>query len=252
MTILLSNDTNQSTRQIKIKPVHLLTNQTSTTDELARMQTDVNEEVHKAQAQLEHIKVESEELLRQAREQINKEKELWQHERQSYIEEAKKLGYEEGFSTGEKESRSKYQTDLEKANQIITAARRDYHSLIDENEEAILTLAIHTAEKIMKQMINQHPTSFLPIIKSAIKELKDQSIISIYLHPNQFEFVLQHKDELKSILENDAKLSFYVNEELDEYGCKIKHPFGQMDAGIDTQLQELRQVLYEIVGEKNQ
>ncbi|MFB4475144.1 hypothetical protein ACDI16_19880, partial [Oceanobacillus caeni] len=67
--------------------------------------------------------------------------------------------------------------------------------------------------------IEEDSNAFFDIIKIAIKELQDQSDISIYLHPNKYSFVLDHKQELTQLLENNLKLSIYVKEELDVNAC---------------------------------
>ncbi|MFB4475339.1 flagellar assembly protein FliH, partial [Oceanobacillus caeni] len=58
-----------------------------------------------------------------------------------------------------------------------------------------------------------------------------------------------HKQELTQLLENNLKLSIYVKEELDVNACIVEHPFGQIDASIDTQLSQIKQILQDVVQE---
>lgn len=254
VTTSLSNSSiRNESRQIKIKPISLQRNDQPKSElEAASKQETLLQEIEQAQIQLKELKNQSQQLLEETEAEIESKKQAWETEKQTYIEAASKQGFSQGYTDGESKSLAKYKSDLEKANQIIDTARKDYQALIEDNVDTILEIALHTAEKITKQKIDEEPNSFLEIINAAIKELKDQSVISIYLHPNQYESVVQHKEELVTIIEKDAKLALYVTDEVEDYGCMIKHPFGQINASVDTQLQEIRQILFEVSEENRQ
>lgn len=245
VTILLSSHPNEH-RVIEIKPIQF---SKKTQDESLDEGNNLQDEIKKAKDQLQGLNDQKEILLQETKTQIEKEKNNWENEKQQYIERSKEEGYKAGFSQGEEASLAKYQHLVDKANMITDEAIKDYHATIDKSEEAILDLAIHTAENIMKQKLTDEPTSFLSLVKAAIKELKNQLVISIYLHPRNYEYVLKQKDELLLILENETKLAIYVHNDIVENGCLIEHPYGQIEAGIDTQLKQIRNVLHEITME---
>lgn len=199
-----------------------------------------------AKKELEHARKEKEKMLTDAREAIDAEKEKWQTERAHYVEQARIEGFSKGFAEGEEEGASQYQAAINNINMLIDQVRAEYDATIEKSEQAILELAIHAAEKIMKQTLSEDPGAFLHIVKAAIKELKDQSVISIHLHPENYQHVVEQKDELERILEHETRLSIYIKQEIARGGCVIEHPFGKIDAGIDTQLEEIRTVLHDI------
>ncbi|MEC5422694.1 flagellar assembly protein FliH [Virgibacillus sp. C22-A2] len=235
---------------IKIKPIEFLRKRDDHTASLS--EDSIQEELKQAHDELQNLLKEKELLVKETTAEIEAAKENWKTEKQNYIKEAEHIGYEAGYKNGKEESLEKYRHLLDKADSITKSALSDYHTTIDKNEETIIELAIHTAEKIMNQKIAEDPDAFLSIVKTAIGELKDQSVITIYLHPVNYQFVLQQKEELNQILENEAKLSIQVNEEVAENGCLIQHPFGQLDASIDTQLQQIRDALHELAMENKQ
>lgn len=191
-------------------------------------------------------------LLIETENEIVKEKELWEKQKEKLIKKAHDKGYQDGLSIGKQEGLRQYNDLINQANEIIKRATKDYHNTIEESEEMIIGLAIYTAEKVLEQKINGDPEQFLSIVSTAIKEIKDQSTISIYLHPNNYEFVVQQKDELVETLDGDTKLSIYIDQELNENDCIIEHPFGQIDASVDTQLNQIRSALVEFVLENRQ
>jgi len=109
----------------------------------------------------------------------------------------------------------------------------------------IVKLAVRSAEKVIKQQLSEHPESFLEIVKAAIHELKDHAVVSIFLHPDNYEHVLKQKDELRQLLDAETKLAIYIREDLEKNSCLIEHPYGQIDASVDTQLDQIRQALEE-------
>ncbi|API93886.1 MULTISPECIES: flagellar assembly protein FliH [Virgibacillus] len=240
-------------KQIRVKPAAaFLQNNVVNNPKQHPDKGQLNQQMMQAKQTLADLHEEQKRLMEQTQQEIEAEKQAWQEEKQKYIEAAKKEGYQAGFSLGKSESLTAYKEYLDQANQIIDSAKQDYHTLIEEHEETIMEIAIHTAEKILKQKIDANPELFLSIIKAAIKELKDQSEVALYLHPDQYTFVIQHKEELASLIEQNAKLTCYVSDEIKENGCMIKHPFGQVDVSVDTQLEEIGKVLSELAGEKKQ
>ncbi|MFD1037988.1 flagellar assembly protein FliH [Virgibacillus byunsanensis] len=251
MSNIFSNNSKLDKKVIGLKPIQFIKEEDNTETEVINQNEDIQMKVQKGYEELQQIKEQKESLLHETDAQIEEAKQKWESEKQQYIEEAKNKGYNEGFTSGKQDSLNQYKELIAKANSIVELANADYHATVEKSEETILELGIKTAEKLIKQHISQDRNSFLEIVKAAIKEIKDQSNISIYLHPDNYEYVLQQKDEICRILDTDTKVSIYINEDLEENGCLIKHPYGQIDASIDTQLIQLRQVLSEISMEQS-
>ena len=260
-TILLSNHNesfSSNKKIIQIKPPEYFLEKQSASNQTIdhnlspkEQLSHVEGKIEFAEQELERLKAEQNELLTKTHEEITKERNNWEQEKEQLIEVTKKEGYEEGVVLGKEEGKSQYKTLLHQANSIIESAQKDYFSTIDRNEETIIDLAIHTAEKILQQKISDEPEAILGLVKAAIQDIKDKSKIMIYLHPENYQYVLNQKNELLRILDNEANLSIYINEKLTENACVIEHPYGQIDASIDTQLGQIRQILHELVMEKD-
>lgn len=251
MTISLSKiigQTELSRREIKIKPIERVKKET-TTDNIVEESELLYSKLEQAKNELNQIKDEQQKLLEETKTVIQLEKDNWLTEKQEWMNEAKREGFEAGFKQGELKGIETYQESLAQANNIVDLVKVDYQKTLDRTEDVIIQLGIHTAEKILNQKLNEEPQLFLNIVKTALKEIKDQSVVSIYLHPSNYEEVLLQKEELKRMLEDNTKLSLYINEDLPEFSCVIEHPFGQIDASVDTQLESIRNILNELVME---
>lgn len=231
---------------IKIKPVQTVEKQNE----------DKHKQLHE-QSKLKHMKEELKQLeqhknkiLQEAAAQIEQEKKSWKQEKAQWIEQSKQQGYQAGFEQGKQAGIAQYEQQIDKANAIVETATKDYYTTVEASDDTIIELAIHTAEKILKNTLSNQPEAFIPIVTAAISELKDQSRLAIYLHPNNYEYVVNQKEDLMQLLDGDTALSIFIDRQLSENDCLIVHPFGQIDVGIDTQLQQIAQALQEVSGEQ--
>jgi flagellar assembly protein FliH len=238
-------------RLIKIKPVEVLRKVPEQVSEHTEKNQEVIQQKVKAmQMEIEELSQKKQTLIEQTNQTIAVEKENWQREKKDWIEEAKQEGYTAGLKKGEIAGYEEYKAKLEQANQLIDAATNQYHTIIENSDEAILQLAVNVAGKILNQQILEESSAFLGIIKGAIKEIKDQSVVTINLHPSNYDLVVQHREELVRLLEEETKLTIYIDATLAENACLIEHPFGQIDASVDTQLLKIREVLHDYLMEK--
>ena len=59
------------------------------------------------------------------------------------------------------------------------------------------------------------------------------------------------KPELEQIVGTKDLISIYVDPELKKTDCVIKHPNGQIDVSIDSQLRQVKNALFEKVMEES-
>lgn len=206
--------------------------------------------IERSKKQLASLEQQKETLLQDVKDVIEKEKKDWQVQKKEEQEIAEKTGYKIGYDQGQEEALKAVQSQLVEANKIVDSATKDYHQTVAKHELAIIQLAIATAEKIIKTKIEEVPDHFTVIIQEAIKELKDRSQVTIYVSPGDYQFIILQKEELEQLLEDGELLSIYIDQHLSRGDCTIKHPFGQLDVGIDSQLQQIRLALEEKISEK--
>jgi len=250
-TILLS-DVASNQKLIKIKPVEMIQKTLGNPVDMEEKSESLVQKIDRMQSELNDLIKKKQVLIDQTKQAIEEDKKKWEIEKKQWIESAKKEGYSAGFQQGSLEAQKQYEEKLNQANLIIDATTNDYHATIEKSDDVILQLAIQVSQKILNHTLREDPSSFIEVVKSAINEIKDQSVVTINLHPVNYEFIMQHKEELQRTLEADTKLSIYIDESLSEHACLIEHPFGQIDASIDTQLLKIREVLQDYVTEKSQ
>ena len=158
-------------------------------------------------------------------------------------DEAYKVGLEEGRESGYLE----YTGLLAEANQIVEQSKVAFKDHVESSEKTILELALVVAERILTKQLQQDANDFIPVVKQALKEMSDFKEIQIHVHPNQYEALLEQKDEIDAVLQRDTKSFIYVNEDVKEFTCMIESEKGKIDATISTQLIEMKSKLMELL-----
>ncbi|MFC7061212.1 flagellar assembly protein FliH [Halobacillus seohaensis] len=246
-----NNSTNTSSRLIEIKPVHL------PKEELDTEVVDLEEKSQLAEKMIDEAKEKAKDVeakashkLQEAQGEIQQQKEVWQQEKEELQEKAKEAGFQAGFQEGERKGFQQYSDKLEEANDLIAMATKDYHSTVASSEETIMDIAVKSAEKILNHELTTVHTSLVEVVKKAIEEVQGQPEIVLNVHPEDYPIIHSQKSELDSITEFNSTLRIYMKESIERFGCIIESPFGQINAGVGPQLQELREKLYQLVQEE--
>ncbi|SFF70438.1 flagellar assembly protein FliH [Halobacillus alkaliphilus] len=234
-----------SQRIIQIKPVEKLTPAVSMEESLSSEQELAEQKRQQAEKVLEEAREEASQLLQAAEHKIDADKKAWEEERIQLVQAAEKEGYQAGVTQGYQD----YTEKLEEANHIIAKANQSYHSIVGSSEETIVEIALRAAEKILNCHLEDHPESFSNLVKKVVKEVQEQPEIAIYVHPDQYGYLQSQAEELQRMTSLKTNLSIYVKDEMEPFSCVLETPFGRIDAGIDSQLKELREKVFRVVQE---
>ena len=182
------------------------------------------------------------------RKQAEAEKENWfQIERVSLEEDARQIGYSEGHDMGMQQGYAEMHEQILQAQKVIELAKDDYHRYLDASEKTILELSVEIANKILNAEVEEKQELFINLVRKAIKEVKEHNNIRLIIHYSKYELILSHKEELMSIMPKETDFHIYPDEELDETSCVIESSNGRIDASIDSQIQEIKRKLLELL-----
>jgi flagellar assembly protein FliH len=201
--------------------------------------------LNEAREEAARIKAESDSIKKLQHERMALEEEEWRLKLEKEAEAAKQKGYEAGFANGNAQGMEEWRTRLDEVNSFIDKTRDDYHRVIDEAEPQVVLLAIKTAEKIIGQKLSESPDTWVSLVKQLIKEAREYEEVKLYVPTGWFDLTLEHRNELKNIMQSTSALFIYPDENLKENGAVIEFPFGKIDAALDVQLKEIKEKLLE-------
>lgn len=183
---------------------------------------------------------------------------------QNEIAELKKKGYEEGFNAGMEIGKNKgYQEGFEigrlkiteevkkqnsdmvnEVSSMIENIEKEKAEIMARYENGLAVLAIGIAEKVLHQKIDANENVITKIIEDTIKDYRNVEWIKIFISGEEdVKKIKADKDLVNSLnkLSNDVKIE--VSKDVEEGGVIIETSEGIVDAGINTQLRNLKEMV---------
>lgn len=232
---------------IKVRPFYFLQNDDA--DERRNVQHFQSDEfLNDAKQEAEMLLLDAKQKAQTIAAEIQLEREHWENqEKVMFIEQAQKEGYRQGVEDGIQKGYNEIAGEIAFAKEVVESSKKDYRQHIESSETVILNLAVKVAEKIIGHQLENDEVSFLSIVKRAIKEVRDYREVQLHIHPVQYLSILSHKEELMAIFPKDTELYIFPDDELEENSCIIESEKGRMDASVDSQLQEIKVKLTELL-----
>lgn len=232
---------------ISIKSITGITANKNEAESPAENSKDYLKIINDAQAEAENIvekaKRQSEEILSA----VYDEKAAFENERQQAFMKASEEGFNYGREEGHKAGFKEYTDKILDAEKIIDAAKTDYLSYIESAEEVILRLALKAAEKVVGKSLEENQDLFISFIKNSLYEAREAERVNLLVHPDQYQLLLESKQELEAVFPRETSLHIYPNTEVKADGCILETPSGRIDAGVTSQLEELKIKLVEML-----
>lgn len=216
---------------------------------IAEREQAMDERVKEAEIQVAVLHGEAEEerdrLLSEAQTQIENDR-----------AEARAAGHAEGFAAGHAEGEAAVREEMaelicttnaqaEKTLRDAHDAMRDY---LMQAEEDIVSIAMTAVERILPQHFIDVPQMVLPIVRDAILRVKDQKEVIVHVPPDSYDFVLMARYELRGLLTaGDTNLTITSDEAMKPGDCLVETPNGSVDARLQTQIEQLKKAVREVM-----
>lgn len=203
-----------------------------------------------AEEQIRHAMTEIEQLKQNALTEIDQ----WWIERRDQdaqlIDEIKQTAYQKGFEEGTQEAKDQvfanYEEMLSEAEQILKQSYSLKNEIILEAEPFLIELSTAIAEKILNRQLTLAPEWTVEYIQNILARRREKGSIALCVSPKQFQYIQDAREELLLAIDSQAELQIIPDSTVQDHGCVIRSEFGSIDARIDTQLKEIKNVLQAI------
>lgn len=214
-----------------------------------KIEASLSSKVEAARQEAQAVLAKAQSEYKEMRNKMREEEEAAQKKREQIYEQKAAEGFEKGFAEGKEEGRRTFSEKVDQANNAIDNANQVYKDYLAQAEPAILELAMKVAEKIIGASLRENEDEWLSLVKSALKDVRDQRTIKITVPPAWFGVLSDHYPELAAFVQ-DAKLLLYADADMDDNDCTIETPFGKIDASVDSQLAVIKARLSELMEEQ--
>ena len=217
-------------------------------EEIGRKEKIVEEnlrEVEATKAQVEQLQRDAQDAKAEAERIV----EDTRKEAEELLEKVHKDGYDEGYKEGKeqgiKDGREHIEDELkeivrqanDKAQKTIQDAKELTAEYFIRAEDDIVKIVMMAIEKIIPQHFLDVPQTVLPVVREAIRHVRDQKEIKIHVDPDSYDLILTARPEFQAMLTDGTALLEVVSDEALKAGdCVIETTNGGVDARLSTQL----------------
>ena len=171
-------------------------------------------------------------------------------------EDARREGHEEGYRQGHEEGEKAARDELAdiirqanaKAEKTLLDAKEQTSDYFIKAEDDIVEILMMSIEKILPQHFLDVPQVVLPVVREAIKRVRDQKEIKVHVEPDSYDLILMARGEFQSMLtDGTAVLEIISDETLKPGDCVIETPNGGVDARLLTQIELMKDAIKSVL-----
>ncbi len=155
-------------------------------------------------------------------------------------------GYDEGFEKAFADSNNDLAKLAEKLKKILAETINKRNEIIDVAEAQVIDVAILIAKRVVKMLTERDKGIVIRNIQEALRRIKGRTKITIRVNIDDLEVSARHKDEFYQMLDKIEGVTVLEDPNVDVGGCMIETDFGDIDARINTQLNEIETAIKEV------
>jgi flagellar assembly protein FliH len=168
------------------------------------------------------------------------------------LEQIREEAYNEGFATGEKdgfhsgqlkgqqEAKTKLEARMAELEALMTQLMEPMQDQDDQIEDMLLKLVETMVRQVVQRELTTDSSQITKVLRGALKALPmGAENIRIYLNPVDF-------DAAKALRErHEEKWRLLEDDQLLPGGCRLETEHSQLDATLETRLQQITEQLFE-------
>lgn len=159
---------------------------------------------------------------------------------QEEADQIKESAAKEGYKAGLEEARNDILDLRESITDFISAKKEVFEYIAPD----ILEISVEIARKIIKKELEQDPQAIITMILEVMENLsKDETKITIRVNPMQADLVREELPKALSAKGTEARITVTADDSVETGGCVFLTSNGIIDAGLDTQLEILKEAL---------
>ena len=194
----------------------------------SRAETEAGETIRAAQAR-------ADELITAAQKQVSDiEKDAYQR------------GEEQGRVEGWEDGRAEAERIIDRLHIIVAKAIDRRNEILVESESQLVGLVLNIAKKVVKVLTENQRNVVVNNVLQALRKLKSKTDVVIRVNIIDLKVTTEHIKEITSRIERVGNVSVLEDAAVDPGGCIIETDFGEIDARIASQLQEIEDKILEV------
>jgi len=163
-------------------------------------------------------------------------------ERKAAHEESRESGKAEGYAEGKAE----VDRLIERTQTVLERAQDKRAEILGETEKQIIDLVLLIARKVIKVISENQRNVIISNVIESLRKIKSKGDIIIRVNLADLKLATEHKEDFIRLVEKPQSLQIVEDTSVDSGGCIIETDFGEIDARISSQLNEMENKILEI------
>lgn len=183
---------------------------------------------------------------------------LADEKRQQIYTEAKTEGYNEGYSEGHKkgyddgnsEGVNAYDELKDEVTKTLIELDEKRENLASEVEKDMVDLVIDIVSNITYNAFELREDLLTVLVRRGINNATIQNKVSIKVSEFDYDAVVKNFDEFTKLVDSSKEIEVLKDFSLQKNDCLLETEFGNINCGLDEQLNSIRESLYLILNDK--
>jgi len=209
-------------------------------------ETAAFDEVKRKTNQAQKIRQDAEDqaakIIAEAEKRVSELQATAQEKLEAAEKEAAKKGREEGYQEG----RAEVARLVDRLHTILDRAMDKRSEILEDAESQVVELVLLMTKKVVKVISENQKSVVVQNISQSLRKLKTKSDVVIRVNMADLELATEHIKDFVQMTENAKRITVIEDTTVDKGGCIIETDFGEIDARIASQLNELEEKILEV------
>lgn len=162
------------------------------------------------------------------------------------IREAYEEGFRRGIEAGKKEFLESVETSAHALRRAAVETESAKTALIQRFEQEVLEVSRVIVQRILHREARSDKTSILKVLRAVLDHLNDKRKLSVHVNPRDVEILRREQKDILDTLVGMEQMELVPDENVAQGGCLVETESAFVDAQLDTQLNRILDVLWEI------
>lgn len=157
--------------------------------------------------------------------------------------EVKKAGFLEGYQCGHSQAMEEVRTQLEELSLLMQQIEKEKEEILLKHEAGLKEFGLTVAEKIIDTELQAGDSAFLALYRQAVQDLQAKDWVKVTVSDAEAKFATTHRQMLQRMVRGAQTIKVDVLPGAPRGTCVVETSQSIVDAGVETQLSCLREVL---------
>ena len=207
---------------------------------------EIKKSRNEAQKNLQEAKDSSDAIIADARERASAMVKEAQERVESIEKEAYTNGFREGSDSGFNSGKEEVERLIDKVHVVLNNAIEKRNEIIEQSETQLINLVLLISHKVIKVISENQKNVVINNVIQALRKLKTRGEVIVRVNLADVQLTTEHIKDFMRMVDNIRSITVLEDSTVDKGGCIIETDFGEIDARISSQLNEIKDRILEL------